>query len=32
MWDIQARAAAKGGEAVGADALALDVGDATQDA
>ncbi|WP_439684368.1 ABC-type transport system protein [Cupriavidus oxalaticus] len=32
MWDIQARAAAKGGEAVGAEALALDVGDATQDA
>lgn len=32
MWDIQARAAAQGGEAVGADALAVDVGDATQDA
>ncbi|RDK11535.1 ABCB family ABC transporter ATP-binding protein/permease [Cupriavidus lacunae] len=32
MWEIQARAAAKGGEAVVADALALDVGDATQDA
>ncbi|MEC3765894.1 ABCB family ABC transporter ATP-binding protein/permease [Cupriavidus sp. SS-3] len=32
MWDIQARAAARGGDAVGADALALDVGDATQDA
>ncbi|WP_454751547.1 ABCB family ABC transporter ATP-binding protein/permease [Cupriavidus necator] len=32
MWDIQARAAAQGGEAVGADALVVDVGDATQDA
>ncbi|MBF6990667.1 ABC transporter ATP-binding protein/permease [Cupriavidus sp. IK-TO18] len=33
MWDIQARAAAKGGEAErSADALAVDVGDATQDA
>ncbi|WP_354683205.1 ABC transporter ATP-binding protein/permease [Cupriavidus necator] len=32
MWDIQARAAAQGGEAVAADALAVDVGDATQDA
>ncbi|SOY87293.1 ABCB family ABC transporter ATP-binding protein/permease [Cupriavidus taiwanensis] len=32
MWDIQARAAARGGDAIGADALALDVGDATQDA
>ncbi|WP_029048538.1 ABC transporter ATP-binding protein/permease [Cupriavidus sp. amp6] len=33
MWDIQARAAAQGGEAErSADALAVDVGDATQDA
>ncbi|MCY1230850.1 ATM1-type heavy metal exporter [compost metagenome] len=33
MWDIQARAAAKGGEAErSADALTVDVGDATQDA
>ncbi|MEM5430164.1 ABC transporter ATP-binding protein/permease [Cupriavidus oxalaticus] len=33
MWDIQARAAAEGGEAErSADALAVDVGDATQDA
>ncbi|NUO86770.1 MAG: ATP-binding cassette domain-containing protein, partial [Cupriavidus sp.] len=33
MWDIQARAAAKGGDAERtADALAVDMGDATQDA